>query len=301
MKSRVKTLLLLSWAKIIRQLIGLCRFVQNTAQRIEIFLRAHLYIPSEQQVELAASRKRVRLQFGGQVAASVFLDGMANYESPSAQVWMKLCRQAELILDIGAHHGIYALLAADTNPNCPIFAFEPLPSNYTILEQNITAAGFAGIITPLPFALSNNTGLAALAVRGSTGSTLANDFWEDSASLPRVEVFARTLDDFLREQGISAGRTTLIKIDVETFEPEVFQGASELLQCRPAILCEVLATFSEDRLSEIFPPEAWLYYWISPQGPQQRRRIIGDPSWRYSNYLFLPKDSPFLNRWNQSP
>jgi tRNA1(Val) A37 N6-methylase TrmN6 len=40
-------------------------------------------------------------------------------------LWIKLCRQSETILDVGANTGVYALVAGAVNKKAKIFAFEP--------------------------------------------------------------------------------------------------------------------------------------------------------------------------------
>jgi hypothetical protein len=57
----------------------------------------------------------------------------------------------------------------------------------------------------------------------------------------------------------------------------------------------VLATFTEAELGELLLPSRWKYFWIGPDGPVERRRIIGDPAWKYNNYLFLTHSSPYLS------
>jgi hypothetical protein len=127
--------------------------------------------------------------------------------------------------------------------------------------------------------------------KGSNGSTFEQDFWLDTPSLHKISIPVNTLDLWLEQSAISISSHSLIKIDVETHEPKVFHGAEKSLAAGPAVLCEVLGTFTEQRLlNEIFPNSHWHYFWI---GPVERRRIIGDPGWEFLNYLFIPNGNPF--------
>lgn len=66
----------------------------------------------------------------------------------------------------------------------------------------------------------------------------------------KVEIRVVTLDDFLAERG--AGPVDLMKIDVETFEPQVLRGARRVLGSdRPIIFLEVLPTADVDALESI--------------------------------------------------
>lgn len=112
--------------------------------------------------------------------------------------------------------------------------------------------------------------------------------------MTRQHVEVSGVDEWLRKYNVRLTQKSVIKIDVETHEPEVFRGAKGTLEIGPAVFCEVLATFTEQELNALFTPDRWRYFWIGPEGPVERRTIAGDPSWQGTNYLFLTKDSPFL-------
>jgi hypothetical protein len=130
-------------------------------------------------------------------------------------------------------------------------------------------------------------------IKGSSGSTLEQNFWLDTPTLNQITIPVDTLDLWLERTAIPITSRSLIKLDVETHEPAVLEGARKALAAGSAILCEVLGTFTEHQLSDFLPSSKWRYFWIGPDGPVERRRIIGDPSWKLPNYLFIPKDSPF--------
>ncbi len=59
-----------------------------------------------------------------------------------------------------------------------------------------------------------------------------------------------TLDSFLQERDI--GSVDLVKMDVETHEPEVLLGASQLFRrCRPVVFLEILASANIAELDAI--------------------------------------------------
>jgi len=254
-------------------------------------------LPNQDQIVvcLPRSQRAQKLKVSGEFGKTLFLDGLLGYETTTTRLWFEFCKQADLVLDIGAHLGVFTLLATDANPASRVFSFEPLPSNFDYLCDHIRASGMAERITPCPLAVSDRNGASEFLLRDTSGSTLAQDFWADSASLQRVEIQTTTLDHWLAVNRIALTSHSVIKMDVETHEPAVLRGALQALSCKPAILCEVLATFTESDLAELLPASQWKYFWIGPNGPTERRRIIGDPAWRYANYLFLSHDSPFLS------
>jgi hypothetical protein len=47
----------------------------------------------------------------------------------------------EVIVDVGANVGLFALYAAQTAPRARIYCFEPLPQNFYRLQQQVESAG----------------------------------------------------------------------------------------------------------------------------------------------------------------
>lgn len=72
---------------------------------------------------------------------------LPEYRLPSA------CRPG-VILDLGANIGFVSILYAKAFPDAKIFAFEPMPENFKLLEQNVAA--FKNV-TPIPFGLGSKT------------------------------------------------------------------------------------------------------------------------------------------------
>jgi len=277
----------------IRLAIKISHWLYEEFGLIETGLYKKLPYQSQVHITLPFSKRKVQLSAAGEISKVIYTNGLLGYEGLSTYLWSKLCKQADLILDIGAHIGLYSILAADTMTDVPIHAFEPLPDIFLILSRNIECSGYKSAICAHPFALSNITGMTKMVIKGSSGSTLEQNFWQDTPTLSQTTIKVDTLDSWMNHAGILVTSKSLIKIDVETHEPAVFDGGKQALAAGPTILCEVLGTFTEHRLSDLLPASNWRYFWIGPDGPVERRQIIGDPGWKFANYLFMPKDSPF--------
>jgi FkbM family methyltransferase len=124
----------------------------------------------------------------------------------------------DVVVDVGANVGAMTRLFARTAQ--VVHAFEPSPKALRFLKAN---APSNTVIHPV--ALSDFTGAAKFAERES--------FDLSSFADEGIEVPVRTLDSF----GL---KPSLIKIDVEGFEPEVIRGARETLKHSPLILFEAL-------------------------------------------------------------
>ena len=49
----------------------------------------------------------------------------------------RLVASVDVVLDVGASTGLFALVAAVTNPDAKVHAFEPVPETYDFMVENI--------------------------------------------------------------------------------------------------------------------------------------------------------------------
>jgi FkbM family methyltransferase len=169
---------------------------------------------------------------GEQVENDLFWRGYGKgWEGKSLSLWRDLAKCNDVIVDVGANTGVYALAAKAVNPEAKVVAVEPAARVASKLRRNVELNGFD--IEILECAASDSNGTATL-----------YDFpgeHEYSASLEKtmtgtvpVSVETKRLDDILE-------RIDLIKIDVERHEPATLRGMKRLLKrCHPTILIEVL-------------------------------------------------------------
>ncbi|MBL9175951.1 MAG: FkbM family methyltransferase [Verrucomicrobiales bacterium] len=130
----------------------------------------------------------------------------------------------EVILDIGAHIGSSAVYFARLFPSARIYALEPHPDNFELLQRNVA---------PYPKVHAFNIGLGAengsfpMFEHPDPASTSGRSLFPDlgdgvSTSRP---VTVRNTADFLREQGLA--KVDLIKIDTEGAEHAILTSFPE--------------------------------------------------------------------------
>lgn len=127
------------------------------------------------------------------------------------------------ILDVGANLGVVTAILAQRFPDRIVHAFEPNPSAYQALGENIALNDLENVRT---------RNLAVCAHRGTvafdTNEVQRGTTRIATGTVPgRATIACTTLDDYAQEEGID--RIALLKVDVEGFEPLVFEGARELL------------------------------------------------------------------------
>lgn len=221
------------------------------------------------------------------IATVLYFKGLAGFEAATIQLSLKLFAQARVVFDIGANTGIYALLAAVTDPQRTVYAFEPVPKIFDRLQKNVALNQVQNLHVNAS-AVTNFDGTAELYVpKGDvhipTGSSTAQGFREAAET---VRVAATTLDSFVKQEQIA--KVDLIKIDTETTEPWVLTGAQETIRRdKPLIICEVLKSTTESQLHTVMDPLGYRYFWISGRGLVEKPVIEGDGTYEHSNYLFV--------------
>lgn len=146
-------------------------------------------------------------------------------------------------VDVGAHKGVWSYQLSKVCAE--VYAFEPNPKLYPVLEQNIK-----GRANPRNIALSNFTGMAELRIpRGRKGFSNQGGSLSEvkvSANYKSVEVGAEKLDN-LGIQNIG-----FMKVDVEGHELAVLEGARETLaRDKPVMIVEMEEAHAKRPIEEL--------------------------------------------------
>jgi FkbM family methyltransferase len=148
-----------------------------------------------------------------------------------------MCDQEDRVLDIGANIGCTAIALSQLANGGSVNAFEPVPRTFASLYAN---AGKLPNVSVHNFALGSCS--ATLPMQGdnhnSSGAFIANDYHITQPGHFTIDVPVRTLDDAFPSLGID--RVDFMKVDVEGFELDVFEGARETLQrFKPRVVLEM--------------------------------------------------------------
>lgn len=232
----------------------------------------HLHFKGDFSVELGRNRKFKLRHFGYIIENEVFWEGIyASWEKESMKLWIKLCEEADTILDIGANTGLYALVAKACNPSSMVVAFEPHPEFFDMMRQNIQLNEFD--ITAEQKAATDRNGRIEL-----------EDYSGKSAKMIFEGVALATYFEANQLPPVK-----LIKIDVESHEPEVLAGMGAYLEkYKPTLLIEVLSEEIAQRIVPYIDKCGYLYFNIDERNGIRRTDILGKSD--YYNYLLcLPE------------
>jgi FkbM family methyltransferase len=160
-----------------------------------------------------------------------------TFEIAEMEFVKRFLRPGMTVLDIGAHHGLYTLLASKSvGAQGKVISFEPSPRERHRLKKNLRINCVRNVELH-PFALGSQKGEADLYLADGTNNG-CNSFRQPAESAGEtVRVPVNRLDDVLSQ----LARVDFVKIDVEGAELDTFKGATELLSRapRPVILAEV--------------------------------------------------------------
>ncbi len=170
-------------------------------------------------------------------------------------------------LDLGANIGYFSCLFGKlAAPDGKVVSIEPEPLNRALLEENLHHNGIS------------NVAVHACAVGAAEGSARlgiykpANRGRHSMVDLEHcktfIEVPVRRLDDLLR--GTDVQSWNLLKVDVEGYEPFVFEGAQETLSRTQMLAMEFL-------------PEAWKKSGVDAEEVFEKLRANFSRAFRFQN------------------
>jgi len=185
-------------------------------------------------------------------------------EEPETVSWLDSLTERDVLWDIGANVGLYALYAAKFR-RCRTIAFEPESQNFALLVQNVSLNAVAERCMPVNVAVSEHTGLGTLRVRYLTKGGAYNLFCDGArdkgSDLPESVraaesyqafdgfhqgVFGCSVDDLVLKYGLPV--PTHMKIDVDGIEPRIIAGAIETIKSPTlkSVVIELNAKSKED-------------------------------------------------------
>lgn len=171
----------------------------------------------------ASSRERLELTYDYETAA------IFSFKKALSEIG------ASHLLDIGANIGVYSIFCSDLPLLKRIHAFEPAPSAFELLEQNIQIQSKASLFEAHRLAASSQTGTVAFKIISSLSG--ANAVVEDPSDCDNIiKVASAPLDTLVKLKGERIG----IKIDVEGHEDSAIEGMKSILtdnQCYIQIEC----------------------------------------------------------------
>lgn len=227
-----------------------------------------------------------------QIACLIWWKGWDGYEGLVMSLFAACAGEAGCIIDVGANTGLFALTAAACAPAATVHAFEPFPPCRKLLDTNLRLNGLESRVNSRPEAVSEQVGQMNLYVPredragyDETSCSLNPEFRPEHSQVIPVPV--TTLDVYCSDQKID--RVDLLKVDVESFEPQVLRGAAGLIErSRPPIFLEVLVVADVTALNAIVEQHKYIPIVLTHDQLEICKRVDYRPG--HMNHLFWPAE-----------
>jgi FkbM family methyltransferase len=228
----------------LRRLLSLPSRVQELSRRLEEAIayfagRSHplhftpnAYLGDHTSLTLLEGRIKIFVDTrGNDLSPHLLIDG--RWEPNYTRLFERLIQPGDTVLDLGAHHGVYALLGAvATGPTGQVHAFEPNPHLAALLQRSLAVNGLTDRAAVHNVAVGAAEGSAELVFSWgwSGGGFVAVDNGALPAGYQRHRCRVVALDDLFRDP---AFRVDVMKIDVEGTEARAMRGMVGLIGRSP--------------------------------------------------------------------
>lgn len=147
------------------------------------------------------------------------------HEKCETEVVKREVKKSMTVIDGGANIGYYTLLfAKKVGPSGKVYAFEPDPINFSILQENVRMNGFNNVVL-VRKALSDSTGKAKLFL--SEHNKGAHSLFNFNKQKNYIMVETISLDEYFKK---TKPKIDFIKLDTEGAEGKILLGMKELLK-----------------------------------------------------------------------
>jgi FkbM family methyltransferase len=253
-------------------LTSFLRFLRlNLNIRLPERLYRHLYFKRVIKIDYKNDSILIN-HFGYKVENELFWSGYGNpWEANSLKLWYRLCQVHHRIADVGANTGVYGLAAKSFNPRALVSSFEPVPRVFEKLKANIELNDFS--IDAYNIGLSNFKGKAKVFTEGQEhvySVTVNKDISDNSNPKQQEEIEVDRMDNIFTESDFP----DLIKLDVETHEPEVIEGMAALISILPTMLIEVLSDEVAEKLNGLIDLKGYCIYDVPDHAPIRKLQKI---------------------------
>ena len=162
------------------------------------------------------------------ISTDLILDGVR--ESISVKIMKEELEKGDIVVDIGANIGYYALIEAKIiGSKGMVYAIEPSPRNFERLQRNVKLNDCSNMAL-YQTAIGDRRGIEHLniSLHSNLNSVTIN---KNKKTIDRMEVNIITLDEFLKGKQYP----NLIRMDLEGYEYNVIKGMKNTLKDKKSL------------------------------------------------------------------
>ncbi|MCJ7856664.1 FkbM family methyltransferase [Lachnospiraceae bacterium NSJ-143] len=159
---------------------------------------------------------------------AMFLSTYGHFEYGTETLFESIVEEGMSVLDIGANLGMFTLRAL--RKGAVVYAYEPTPSIFKILEQNIKNNGFNSKVALFNNAVFNEEKTIEFSItEGTCGQS--NNLFSKEGTLGSVMVKTVVIDEHLKH----VEKIDIIKMDIEGSEYFALKGMRKTIEKNPQI------------------------------------------------------------------
>lgn len=197
---------------------------------------------------------------GHQIENEIYWRGLeGSLEQLSVKLWINFCEtlKPKVVWDVGANTGTYAVIAKTFNLESEVHLFEPLDGALNIAKRNFAINNYEGIFYNT--ALGNYSGTGRVFLESSEnfgyGVTL-NMNYNPPVGMRELKIRVEKAKEFINS---IEEIPKLVKLDVESFEPEVLEGFEGVDISETIFLIEILNDEIALKLQKFFPRDRFMF------------------------------------------
>ena len=162
------------------------------------------------------------------LSATLWSEG--TWEKTQTEQLLAQLSPGDTFVDVGANIGYYTVLAAHkVGPEGRVFAFEPDPESFALLQRNVERNGLSQVVLENKAAGAEN---GTLELFLSTANRGDHRIYDPGGGRPSVEVAVVRLDEYFAEAG---GPLHAFKIDTRGAECAILAGMTSILKEHPEL------------------------------------------------------------------
>ncbi len=249
------------------------------------------HLPASQVVSFEVRGRALRCQLPDTDGVARELDwiGISGDEAATIDAVADLASAPGATIDVGANVGLYTTIAAACSDD-PVWAFEPVPRTFKILEENLERNDLAARVQAARRAVGRDEGRTSFHVPWGdcpSSASLAQDGYRGlEGELIEVEVVR--LDDVIDP----TVPVSLVKIDVEGFEDAVLDGMQSLIdRWAPSIVLESNHDGPYAEVEARLRDHGYRFSQLRPEGRRPVDTIRTSEAERFRNFLCEPAAS----------
>lgn len=166
---------------------------------------------------------------------SSFLYVGNHFEPEVEQALLRYLGTGDVFVDVGAHFGYFSLLAAKLVGNTGrVFAFEPTPSTYKVLGENLENRPICTTINKAVFSKNSSVIFHDFGIELASLNSLYSPRTTMTISGKDIKVDTVSLDSYFYNKSY---KLNFVKIDAESAEFEILQGMKKILSRDKPVIC----------------------------------------------------------------